>query len=100
MESITTQNEIQVEAPVKAKRVYQKRPKNIAQDVVPGETVVYTPPVQPSSAPIDIPKVKRGPSIFAQYYKENFNKYEGKASDRMKQISAEYRAGKAVKAEA
>jgi hypothetical protein len=33
--------------------------------------------------------------VFAAYYKENFNKYTGSASSRMKEISAEYRRGKA-----
>jgi hypothetical protein len=98
MESIIPiENTIQVETQVKAKRVYTKRPKNIVKTEtdaeVPGETIVYEPPPTPS-APIDIPKAMRAPSVFAAYYKENFNKYTGSASSRMKEISAEYRRRK------
>jgi hypothetical protein len=97
MESITT-SEIQGASIPKTKRVYTKRPKNVATDVAvepTGEQIVYTPPPTTPTVPIDIPKAKRAPSVFASYYKENFNKYTGSASSRMKEISAEYRRSKA-----
>lgn len=100
MESTIPIQNVQVDTPVKAKRVYTKRPKNVSvEDKVEGETIVYKPPPQTPSTPIDIPKAKRAPSVFAAYYKENFGRFEGPASKRMKEISAEYRASKAVPAE-